>query len=196
MKGFSPGRPTPGVLRQTAVAALALLAFVGAYYSTVVASNYTPLPPNLWLGGEHGLQLRPEPVVIPVALAFGWPAIMGASLGVLVHNLLFRIAPGGITLAFSLAQTLVVAVGGYVSLILRNRVPRPYDNLVATWTLSAFVVLILGAVAAMEYGTTVFHEWDHILREVLLPINVFGLLILELLNLRKVEGAKTPRGGD
>jgi hypothetical protein len=174
------------ILRHLVTSTIFLLGFVGAYLSTVIVSTYTPAPANLWLGGDHGFQLRPEPVVIPLALAFGWPAVMGTSAGVLLHNLLFRIVPSGVTLAFSIAQTIVAAVGGYTSLLVRRRIPRPYNNLAATWTMTAFFVLILGTFASFEYAnTTVLHEWDHIFREVLLPFNVLGLIILEGLELRR-----------
>ncbi|MFQ5838532.1 MAG: hypothetical protein ACE5HJ_07090 [Thermoplasmata archaeon] len=188
MKAFWTWSPLPDVLRRTPIASVFGLAFVGAYLSTILVAAYTSLPANPWLGGEHGLLLRPEPVVIPAALLFGLPAIVGTSAGILIHNLLFRITPGGVTVAFSVAQTAVVAVGSYISLGLRNRVPRPFNNLVATWTISVFIIFLLGSFAALEYGTPVLHEWDHIFREVLLPINVFGLLILEVCDF--LRGAK------
>jgi hypothetical protein len=181
-----PRSSADAILRHLATSAIFLLVFIGAYLATVIASTYGPVPANLWLGGDHGFQLRPEPVIIPLALAFGWPAVIGASVGVLLHNLLFRIVPGGVTLAFSIAQTGVAAAGGYAALLIRRWVPRPYNNLAATWAVTAFFVLVLGTFASFEYAnTSVLHEWNHILREVLLPFNVLGLIILEVLETRR-----------
>ncbi len=162
----------------------------------MLLAEYTALPANWWLGGESGLLLRPEPIVIPAALPFGVPAILGTSMGVLLHNLLFRLTPGGVSVSFSVAQTLVVAVASLVSMALRDRVPRPFNNLAATWVISASLILILGAFAAYEYGTAIVEEWGHIFREVLLPINVFGLITLEAIGLRRRVGVGSRDGKD
>ncbi len=169
-------------VRYLSLAAVFGVGFVVAYLSTILLAAYSPLPANWWLGGEDGLLLRPEPVIIPTALPFGMPAVAGTTVGVLLHNLLFRLTPGGITMAFSVVQTAVVAAGSYLGLVFRRRLSRPYNNLAATWVLSAFLILILGPFAAFEYQTQALEEMDHIFREVLLPINVLGLLVLEAID--------------
>lgn len=123
-------------------------------------------------------------------MAFGWPAVLGTTLAVLVHNLAFRLVPGGITLAFALLQTLVVVVALYLGQWARRGAPRPFNNLLATWVVSALLILILGSFAALEYGTAVLEEWWHIFLEVFLPINIVALLFLEILDWRRRSGVR------
>lgn len=168
----------PHKLRQGVVALAFVLVFLVAYLSTS----------DVWLGGsESGLQLRPEPLVLASALGFGWAGVLGASSGLLLHNLLYRMVPGGVSLAFSLVQTVVVAVGGAAALHIRRKAPLPFRNLAATWTLSLFLVVPLGIFAAWEAGTPAVREGLHILREVLLPINVVGFAFLEAWDLRGTQ---------
>lgn len=159
------------------------------YLSTVYLSQVTSLPPDPEIGG--GILVRPEVIVIPVAVAFGLPAILGTGAGVLAHNVLFRLVPGGVTPAFALLQTGVVIVAILLALLVRDRTPRPLNNLAATAALSVLLILPLGAFAAFEYGTALTEEWGHIVREVLLPINVLGFLLLEVETLLRPSG---PRG--
>ncbi|MFQ5919071.1 MAG: hypothetical protein ACE5I4_03360 [Thermoplasmata archaeon] len=128
--------------------------------------------------------------MVGVALAFGWPAVLGTALAVLVHNLAFRLVPGGITLAFALMQTLVVVVALYLGQWARRRAPRPFNNLLATWLLSGLLIVTLGSFAAVEYGTAVLEEWWHIFLEVFLPVNIIALLFLELLDWRRRSGVR------
>ncbi len=78
----------------------------------------------------------------------------------------------------------MVLLAGLLAILVRKRVPRPVNNLVLTWLLSAFLILGLGTYAAVEYQTPVVEEWVHIFREVLVPINVLGLLLLEAVTVR------------
>lgn len=169
------------LLRQAGVALLFALGFVAAYLS---------VPTNPTLGGAEGFQLRPEPVVLPAALLLGPPAVLGTAVGVLVHNLAFRLVPTGVTLLFGTVQAGVVAGGGLLAWALRSRRPGPLGNLAATWVLSLSLVGVLGVVAAAEYGTAAAEEAEHILREVLLPINVVGFALLEAVD--RLRGRGTP----
>ncbi len=132
-------------------------------------------------------------MIIPAALPFGLPAIIGTSIGVLLHNLFFRLTPMGVSIPFSVAQTIVVLAASYLAMTLRQRLPRPVNNLAATWLISALIILVLGGFAAVEYGTPVLEEWEHILREVLIPINVFGLLVLEAIDFRGRASTGNPK---
>ncbi len=182
---------TPSSLsRPLLVAAVFFLAFIAGYLSTVFLAQITPLPPNPRIGGPEGLLFRPEAIVVGVALAFGWPAVLGTTVAVLVHNLAFRLVPGGITLAFALLQTLVVAVALYLGQWARGRARRPFNNLLATWLVSALLILILGTFAAVEYGTAVLVEWWHLFLEVFLPINIVALLFLEIMDWRRRSGVR------
>ena len=178
-------RPASPLSRPLLVAAIFFLAFLGGYLSTIFLAQITPLPPNPRIGGPEGLLFRPEAIVVGVALAFGWPAVLGTMLAVLVHNLAFRLVPGGVTLAFALLQTLVVVVALYVGQWTRGHAPRPFNNLLATWLLSALLIIVLGTFAAVEYGTAVLEEWWHLFLEVFLPINIIALLFLEIMDWRR-----------
>ena len=128
--------------------------------------------------------------MVGVALAFGWPAVLGTTFAVLVHNLAFRLVPGGVTVAFALLQTLVVVAALYLGQWTRGRAPRPFNNLLATWLVSALLILVLGTFAAVEYGTAVLEEWWHIFLEVFLPINIIALLFLEILDWSRRPGVR------
>lgn len=196
MKVEEPGSRTSPLPRHLLIATVFFLAFLGGYLSTVFLAEITPLPPNPRIGGSDGLLFRPEAIVVGAALAFGWPAILGTTTGVLVHNLVplpldaSRLVPGGITLAFALLQTLVVVFGLYLGQWTRGRGPRPFNNLLATWLVSALLIVILGTFAAVEYGTAVLVEWWHIFLEVFLPINIIALLFLELIDWRRRAGVR------
>ncbi len=183
-------RPASSFPRNLVVAAVFFLAFIGGYLSTVFLAQITPLPPNPTIGGPEGLLVRPEAVVVGVALAFGWPAALGTTVAVLVHNFAFRLVPGGITPAFALLQTLVIVVALYLGQWARGRARRPFNNLLATWVVSALLIVILGSFAAVEYGTAVLEEWWHLFLEVFLPINIIALLFLELLDWRRRPGVR------
>ncbi len=172
------------------VAAVFFLSFIAGYLSTIFLAQITPLPPNPRIGGPEGFLFRPEAIVLGVALAFGWPAVLGTTVAVLVHNLAFRLVPGGITLAFALLQTLVVVVALYLGQWVRGRARRPFNNLLATWLLSALLIVILGTFAAVEYGTAVLVEWWHLFLEVFLPINIVALLFLEIVDWRRRSGVR------
>ncbi len=183
-------RPASSLFRHLLVATVFFLAFLGGYLSTVFLAQVTPLPLNPRIGGPEGLLFRPEAIVVGVALAFGWPAVLGTTSAVLVHNLAFRLVPGGVTLAFALLQTLVVVVVLYLGQWTRGRAPRPFNNLLATWLVSALLIVVLGTFAAVEYGTAILEEWWHIFLEVFLPINIIALLFLEFLDWRRRSGVQ------
>ncbi len=183
-------RQASSLSRNVLVATVFFLAFLGGYLSTVFLAQVTPLPPNPRIGGPEGFLFRPEAIVVGVALAFGWPAVLGTGLSVLVHNLAFRLVPGGVTLAFALLQTLVVVLALYVGQWTRGRAPRPFNNLLATWLVSALLIVVLGTFAAVEYGKAILEEWWHIFLEVFLPINIIALLFLELLDWRRRSGVR------
>ncbi|MFQ5908347.1 MAG: hypothetical protein ACE5JE_05930 [Thermoplasmata archaeon] len=180
----------PALLRPVLIALVFFAAFIIGYLSTIFFAEITPLPPNPRIGGSEGLLFRPEAIVVAASLAFGWPAILGTTAGVLVHNLAFRLVPEGVTLAFALLQTLVVLVGTYAGFQARGRVRRPFNNLAATWIVSALLIVVLGTFAAVEYGTAVLEEWWHIFLEVFLPINIIGLAFLELIDWRRRPGVR------
>ena len=183
-------RPVSFLPRHLVVAAIFFLAFIGGYLSTVFLAQITPLPPQPadWRTGGPPVSTRGHrgggrPRV-------GWPAALGTMLAVLVHNLAFRLVPGGVTLAFALLQTLVVVVALYLGQWARRRARRPFNNLIATWLVSALLIVILGSFAAVEYGTAVLVEWWHIFLEVFLPINIVALLFLEIMDWRRRSGVR------
>ncbi len=143
---------------------------------------YLAIPFNPTIPGTE-VQLRPEPLVLILALPFGRRGVFGATAGVLVHDLAFRLGPD-ITPFFSGAQTLTALVAGLVGAYVWTRLPSPFRAAGAPAAFVAVFVPLLGLASALELRDSPLDEMRHIFVEVLVPQLLLGPPLLAAWELR------------
>jgi hypothetical protein len=160
--------------------------FVLAYL--LVAPPVVPGNPRLF---GTSFELRPEPFVLVLALAAGRRGLVGASAGVLAHNLLFRLGPE-VSVPYSFVQTAVVLGSGWLALAVLDARPR-WRPLLGPSILSVGLLTVLPVYAAWEFGTSAAAEAWHTFEEILVPVLLLGPLALVAVDRREAIGRRLRR---
>lgn len=172
-------------------------ALLGTLFAVAFVAAYLAVPFNPTIPGTP-LQIRPEPLVLILALPFRRYAVAGAAGGVLLHNVALRLSPE-ITPIFALAQTATALAAGLLGAFVWSRVHGPIRVTAAPAAFVALFVPVLGLASAVEIGASPIAEMEHILEEVLVPQLLLGPVALAAWELqatraRTAASAEEPPG--
>ncbi len=170
----------------------------GSLFFVAFVVAYLAVPFNPMIPGTS-LQLRPEPIVLILALPFGRSGVLGASGGVLAHDIAFRLGPE-ITPFFTIAQTAAALAAGLVAASVWMRVRPPLRWAAVPAVFAVIFIPVLGLASAFEIHGPVAEEMLHIFDEVLVPQLLLGPLALAAWDYRgailRAVCAKAGRGSD
>ncbi|MBI4417001.1 MAG: hypothetical protein HY557_08460 [Euryarchaeota archaeon] len=164
------------------VAALAERILVAAIFLGGFLLAYLAVPFNPTIPGTS-FQVRPEPLVLILALPVGRTALGGATAGMLVHNFAFRLGPE-ITPFFAIAQTATVLLAGAVGILVWRQFAPPVRGVVTPLAFVAVFVPILGFLSAAELQAIPAVEMGHIFEETFVPQLIVGPAALLLYDTR------------
>ncbi|MGQ0797437.1 MAG: hypothetical protein ACT4OI_06215 [Methanobacteriota archaeon] len=177
------------VVRRPRDSFLVAILFVAAFVVAYLAVPFNPTVPNTQI------QVRPEPLVLILAIPFGRSAVVGSAGGVLVHNAMFRLGPE-ITPLFTIAQTAMALVAGLFGTEVWRHAVSPLRQLLTPAAFVGVFAPTLGILSAVELGANPSEEILHIFEEVLIPqllIGPLGLAGLEFARTRLKAPAPTAR---
>jgi len=127
-------------------------------------------------------QVRVADALLPLAMLFGWPAIIGLSLGTIVANSFGGLGPvdifGG-TVANFVACTLAYE---FV-----RRVRFRWRFFVGSWIINLCVTFIVGSYLAFILGFPVMLGWFGVFLGSCIAINVLGYLVLHAIKRRFLQ---------
>lgn len=135
-------------------------------------------------------QIRVADALLPLAILFGWPAILGLSVGAFVANFFGGLGPVDI-IGGSLANFIATLVAWRIA---RHRT-KPWALLGVVLEI-VIVTLIVGSYLSYLFGMPIEIGWLGVFLGSVIAIGVLGSVLLFALSTERVAGMLRPYGLD
>ncbi|MBS7643877.1 QueT transporter family protein [Candidatus Bathyarchaeota archaeon] len=168
---------------------------VSALFAAIYAIGVITLAPISFMP----FQVRIADSLMPLAILFGWPAIIGLTLGCLVANFF-----GGLGYIDVIGGSIANMIAGFIAWKISQRrfqgswlLATVIENLIVTVIVGSYLWFILAIPDMMVNGIVVsglLVSWGGIFMGSLVSINVLGYALLKILTRSSIVGLLKSRG--